>query len=171
MKKNILIMTTVLALAGGGFALAAPAFNGPLARHAPLELLPPEMRDSVRECVTTAVRGLLNLRKEAPLSAEQRTKIQSVIQSHRAEITAQMKTGQAARKAMRDAVVQNGAGSAQAQTAAVAIGEMARQRALLVGRIGAEIHPVLTEQQQQGLDALRGEMEQAVDTLISSTAL
>jgi len=112
------------------------------------------------------VRHVLNFRKESPLSAEQRASVQKILESHRDEICAQMTQGRDARRAMADAAKKD-ANSAATRAAAEKIGDVTRDRALLIAKIGAEVRPLLTPQQQKHIETARGELESLVDAALN----
>jgi Spy/CpxP family protein refolding chaperone len=125
------------------------------------------LRSGIRTLVTDIAQELANLRAEAPLTDAQRKEVRSVVQSHKAEIRAQFEKGRDARRAMIDAVAQNGPDSPEAQKAADAIGEVARNRALLTAKVVSEITPLLTPQQKTlAKDALE-RIEGKVDDMFS----
>ena len=68
---------------------------------------------------------------------------------------------------MREAVSSHGADSAEAKAAASRIGEVARDRALLVGRLATEIKPLLTAEQVGKLQSARSEIEEMIDQAAS----
>lgn len=129
-------------------------------------LLPEKHGSTVREIVRTAVRHFLNFRKESPLSAEQRASVQKILESHRTEIRAQMTQGRDARRAMAEAAKKD-ANSAATRAAAEKLGDVTRDRALFIAKIGAEVRPLLTPEQQKHIEAARGELESLVDAAMS----
>lgn len=129
-------------------------------------LLPEKHGSAVREIVRTAVRHFLNFRKETPLSAEQRASVTKILESHRDEIRAQMTQGCDARRAMAEAAKAD-ANSAATRAAAEKLGDVTRDRALLIAKIGAEVRPLLTPEQQKHIEAARGELESLVDAALN----
>lgn len=127
-------------------------------------IIPDQTRSSIREIVRTAVRHFLNFRKQTPLSEEQKTAISRILAEHRAEIHAQISEGRSARQAMEAAVKENG----NTKAAAEKIGAAARDRALLMARIGAQVRPLLTPEQQKHLEEARSEMDGLVDGALAS---
>ncbi len=120
-------------------------------------------QSGIRLLVSNIAHELLNLREQAPLSDEQRTEVRSVMKSHKAEILAQFEKGRDARRAMMEAVGQDGPDSAEALKAADAIGESARSRALLTAKVVSEITPLLTPEQKtlakSALERIEGEVD------------
>jgi len=149
-------------------ALAFPKLGG--MRDLGEGILPESTRDSIREVVRTVARHALNFRKETPLSDEQREKLAAVLEPHRAEARAIIERGREVRKTYAEVVKQHGPDSAQAREAAEKIGTLARDRALLIARIGMEAKPLLTAEQQDRLDAARQEVESLVDTALAAAA-
>jgi len=129
-------------------------------------LLPEKHGSAVREIVRTAVRHFLNFRKETPLSAEQRASVTKILESHRDEIRAQMTQGSDARRAMAEAAKKD-ANSAATRAAAEKLGDVTRDRALLIAKIGAEVRPLLTSEQQKHIETARGELESLVDAAMN----
>ncbi|MCX6849907.1 MAG: Spy/CpxP family protein refolding chaperone [Verrucomicrobia bacterium] len=112
----------------------------------------------------TAVRHFLNFRKQTPLSEEQKAAIGKILAENREEIRAQINQGRSARHAMEAAVKENGSTKAAAEK----IGDAARDRALLMARIGAQVRPLLTPAQQKQLEDARAEIEGLVDGALAS---
>lgn len=117
----------------------------------------------IREVAQTALRHLLNFRKETPPSAEQKKEVAAVLKQHRPEIRSQIEQGRDARRSMEAAVKEHGADSPETKAAADKIGEAARDRALLVARIAEETRPLLTEAQQKRLDDARKDIQATLD--------
>ncbi len=155
---------TLSLLAVFGLATAVPAMA--FGRNADIGegIIPDQTRTSIREIVRTAVRHYLNFRKQTPLSEEQKAAISKILAEHREEIAAQINRCRAARHAMEAAVKENGS----TKTAAEKIGDAARDRALLMARIGAQVQPLLTPEQQKQLEAARTEIEGLVDGSLAS---
>lgn len=150
-----------------GLAAAAPAMAFGNASDFGAGIIPEETRTSVREIVRAAVRHFLNFRKETPLSDEQKTAISKILQNHRPEIQAQIAKGRDARREMTAAAKEN-ASSPATKAAAEKIGDLARDRALLVARIGAEVRPLLTPGQQKQIESAREEIESLVDAAFAA---
>ena len=155
---------TLSLLAVFGLATAIPAMGFGRSFDIGEGIIPDQARSSIREIVRTAVRHLLNFRKQTPLSEEQKAAISRILAEHREKIGAQIKQGRAARQAMEAAVKDNGSTKAAAEK----IGDAARDRALLMARIGAEVRPLLTPEQQKQLEAARTEIEGLVDGALAS---
>ncbi|MCW0220031.1 MAG: hypothetical protein OJI67_17025 [Prosthecobacter sp.] len=164
--KKILLTLAVAALTLP--ALAFPKLGG--MRDLGEGILPEASRDSIREVVRTVARHALNFRKETPLSDEQREKLAAVLEPYRAEVRAVIERGREVRKTYAEIVKKHGPESAQAREAAEKIGTLARDRALLIARIGVEAKPLLTVEQQQRLDTARQEVESLVDTALAAAA-
>lgn len=165
MKKTLL--TLIVA------ALAIPALALPklgAMRDFGEGLIPEAARGSIREVVQTAARHFLNFRQETPLSDEQRQKIVSIMETHRTEIHGLATRGRDARRACADSVKAQGSESSATREAAAKIGEVARDRALLMAKIGGEVRPLLTADQQKRLEAARDEIEGLVDEALNIAA-
>jgi len=155
---------TLSLLAFFGLATAMPAMAFGRSFDIGEGIIPDQTRSSIREIVRTAARHFLNFRKQTPLSEEQKVAISKVLAEHREEIRAQINQGRAARHAMEAAVKEDG----NAKAAAEKIGDAARDRALLMTRIGAQVRPLLTAEQQKRLEEARGEIEGLVDGALAS---
>lgn len=159
--------STLILLAVIGLAAASPAMALGLNADIGAGIVPAETRSSIREVIRTAVRHFLNFRKETPLSDEQKTAIAKILEEHRPEIQAQLTQGRDARRAMEAAAKEN-ATSPATMAAAEKIGSIARDRALLMARIRAQVRPLLTDEQQKQIESARGEIESLVDAAFAS---
>ena len=155
---------TLLLLAVFGLVTAVPAMAFGRSADIGEGIIPDQTRSSIREIVRTAVRHFLNFRKQTPLSEEQKAAISKILAEHREEIHAQINQGRSARHAMEAAVKENGSTKAAAEK----IGDAARDRALLMARIGVQVRPLLTTEQQEQLEAARTEIEGLVDGALAS---
>jgi Spy/CpxP family protein refolding chaperone len=154
-------------LAVFGLAAASPAMAFGRKADIGAGIVPEETRSSVREVIRTAVRHFLNFRKETPLSDDQKAAISKILQEHRPEIQAQITKGRDARRAMEAAAKEN-ATSPTTKAAAEKIGDIARDRALLMARISAKVRPLLTAEQQKQIESARDEIESLVDAAFAS---
>ncbi len=157
-----ILILTLLAVFGLVTAVPAMAFG----RSAEIGegIIPDQTRSSIREIVRTAVRHFLNFRKQTPLSEEQKAAIAKILAENREEIRAQINQGRSARHAMEAAVKENGSTKAAAEK----IGDAARDRALLMARIGSQVRPLLIPAQQKQLEDARAEIEGLVDGALAS---
>lgn len=131
-------------------------------------LLPEAPRDALRELARKLARHALNFRDETPLTKEQKQKLAEVMKTHRSEIKAVMERGRDSRRAYEQVVKSHGPESSQTREAAEKIGAVARDRALLMGRILSQAKPLLTAEQQQRVDTARLEIESLLDSALSS---
>ncbi len=150
---------TLSLMAVFGLATAIPAMALGRSFDIGEGIIPDQTRSSIREIVRTAVRHVLNFRKQTPLSEEQKTAISKMLAEHREEIRAQINQGRTAHHAMEKAMKENGSTKAAAEK----IGDAARDRALLMARIGAQVRPLLTAAQQKQLEDAHTEIEGLVD--------
>ncbi len=155
---------TLSLLAVFGLATAIPAMAFGRSADIGEGIIPDQTRSSIREIVRTAVRHFLNFRKQTPLTDGQKAAISKILAEHREEIRAQINQGRAARHAMEAAVKENGSTKAAAEK----IGDAARDRALLMARIGVQVRPLLTPEQQKQLETARSEIEGLVDGALAS---
>ena len=156
MKRMLTFFVIAASITGIGFAASSSSDT----------LLPEKHGSAVREIVRTAVRHVLNFRKETPFTAEQRASVSKILESHRDEIRAQMTQGREARRTMAEAAKKD-ANSAVTRTAAEKLGDITRDRALLIAKIGAEVRPLLTPEQQKHIETARGELESLVDAAMN----
>lgn len=154
-------------LAVFGLAAASPAMAFGRKADIGAGIVPEETRSSVREVIRAAVRHFLNFRKETPLSDEQRTAIGKILQEHRPEIQAQLAKGRDARRAMAAAAKEDATGPA-AKATAEKIGDLARDRSLLMARISAKVRPLLTPEQQKQIESAREEIDSLVDAAFAT---
>jgi len=155
MKRILTFVVIAAGVTGIGFAAASSSDT----------LLPEKHGSAIREIVRTAVRHVLNFRKETPLTAEQRASVAKILETHREEIRTQMTKGRDARRAMAEAAKKD-ANSAATRAAAEKLGDLTRDRALLIAKIGAEVRPLLTPEQQKHIETARGELESLVDAAL-----
>jgi Spy/CpxP family protein refolding chaperone len=163
MKKLPLIAAATLAAAFGTIHAASASDTAAAASHE-------NVRGKIRALVSDVAHELLNFREQAPLSDGQRTEVRDILKSHKAEIAAQFQKGKDARRAMIEAVAQKGPDSPEALKAADAIGESARSRALLTGRVVSEITPLLTPEQKTLAKSALERIEGKVDGLFSEVS-
>jgi Spy/CpxP family protein refolding chaperone len=155
MKRILTFVVIAAGVTGIGFAAASSSDT----------LLPEKHGSAIREIVRTAVRHVLNFRKETPLTAEQRASVAKILETHREEIRTQMTKGRDARRAMAEAAKKD-ANSAATRAAAEKLGDLTRDRALLIAKIGSEVRPLLTPEQQKHIETARGELESLVDAAL-----
>lgn len=122
----------------------------------------------LRTLASTALRHFLNFRKETPLSAEQKQAVTSIVQSHRDEIRAQVRSGIEARRAMATVAGAQGADASATRAAAEKLGAVACDRALLTARILGEVRPILTPDQVSRIQSARTELESLIDHTLAS---
>lgn len=152
---SLAIGAVAIGIVGSSTAMAARPFEGLFGNGG-----------KAREVVATMVRSLLNFRHDTPLSSEQREQVQAILETHKPEIRSQITKSRDARRSMIGAAKAN-PDSEATRKAADQIGEAARDRALLMAKIGAEIHPLLTPEQQKNLESTRAEIEAAVDQALT----
>lgn len=156
MKRILTFLVIAASVTGIGFAAASSSDT----------LLPEKHGSAIREIVRTAVRHVLNFRKETPLTAEQRASVSKILESHRDEIRAQMNQGREARRTITEAAKKD-ANSTATRAAAEKLGDVTRDRAMLIAKIGAEVRPLLTAEQQKHIETARGELESLVDAALN----
>jgi len=133
-------------------------------------MLSSEADGPFKEIRLTAVRHLLNFRKETPLTDEQKSQVKEIFRTHRSEIKTQFEKSREARQLMQKTVKEKGADDVATKAAAQAIGDAARERALLAAKISSEIRPLLTAAQQERLEAARAEIDPLLGRLFEEAA-
>lgn len=153
MKKVILIAFTAAAVTLGASTYAASDTAGS----------PGPIRSRLRVLFSGIGQELREFRQQAPLSDQQRSQVKDILKSHKSEIAAQFQKGKEAHRNMKDAVEQSGPDSALTLKAADSVGDAARTRALLVGKIASEIAQILTPEQRKLAGEARTRIESTVD--------
>lgn len=154
--KSSLLAVTLIAATSATAVLAAGPSDEVLLRQA-----------KVREVVRTVVRNLMEFRKDTPLSDEQKTQIRDIVQTYHSDMRQQAETGKAAREAFRKAAAES-PDSKETLAAAEAIGNAARDRALLAAKIRAEVRPLLTPEQQASIESTWKSVSDKVDAVIDT---
>lgn len=102
-------------------------------------------------------------RESLALTDSQKQEIRGVLKGFKGQIKDQWDEGKTARNAMRDAVKANGADSAEAKSAAKAVGAAAEHRALLIAEIATKVKPILTADQVSKIESAWSEIENLID--------
>lgn len=108
------------------------------------------------------------LREDLALTGGQKTRIRGIMKSHLTPIKSQWESGKAARETMRRASLDHGPGSPEAKAAANTLGDIARDRSLLIAKIAAEVRPILTDEQLKKFEKSRLEFESLIDTKLDA---
>ena len=164
MKRTILSFILITAVALPALALPGPGINNNIGEN----ILPAATRHHLREIAQAVTRNFLNFRKETPLSPDQRQKISEILETHRADIHSLIVRGRDARRTCVSTVKSSGPEAAATREAAEKIGTVARDRALLMARMGSEVRPLLSPGQQQRLESGREEIEGLIDQALAS---
>lgn len=107
-------------------------------------------------------------RSDLELTADQKASIRAILVRHKESIRTQWGQGKSARDSMRKATLEHGPESAEAREAASVLGNVARDRSLLIARIATEVRPILSEGQLRKFEKARGEFEAFIDSKIDS---
>jgi len=164
MKKTLIILAAALVALP---ALALP--NGGLLKDT--GLLPEGSRSRLRGIVQTAVRHLLNFREETPLSADQRSQVGAILKQHGTEIRELMKRGRDARRSFEEIARKGSPDSAVTREAAGKLADVTRDRALLMAKVGGQVRPLLTPDQQKRLETARTEIHDLIDAALAEKNL
>jgi Spy/CpxP family protein refolding chaperone len=166
MRKLMIVMGLGVSLfigciAGGAVTAAAATSSGALDFDSP---------SPIRLLITGQIGRLMTLRSELNLSADQRAKIKSIVQSHRQEIVAVARPIVDKRRALRDAV---NAPSPDEKTIRAAANDLASSigdAAVLASKVKAEVRGVMTPDQSSKLNDFRKASDGAVDRFINDFA-
>lgn len=102
-------------------------------------------------------------RENLGLTDTQKQEIRGVLKGYKSRIKDQWEESKTARNSMRDAVKAHGADSAEAKSAAKAVGTAAEHRALLIADIAAKVKPILTPDQVSKIESAWSEIENLID--------
>ncbi len=147
MKIATLSLGLAAAVAGISFAAgplkAAPGEGGPLRR--------------------ILAGRFAGFRESLALTDSQKQEIRGVLKDYKGRIKDQWEEGKSSHNALRDAVKEHGVDSAEAKSAAKAIGSAAEHRALLVAEIAVKVKPILTADQVSKIQSAWSEIENLID--------
>jgi periplasmic protein CpxP/Spy len=159
METNPLGMCLLAAALACGLGQTGYAAPGPLGDEMP------EARP-VRMFLSGQLGRLLELRSELDLTADQRSQIREIVKSHRQEIADAIRPMVEKRRALRDATLAENANEATIRAAADELGKAIGDAAVVGSHVKAEIHKVLTPEQQEKISHFRGESQSAVDKFL-----
>jgi Spy/CpxP family protein refolding chaperone len=162
MKKRYMIIGAALVLTG--VAVWSVAQVGPVRKHG---------AGAGKACHGPApqlARGTIGrwmvLRSELDITDDQREQIKSIVQSHRDAFRPLIGKVVAAKRALREAVIEPEADEARIRAAAAELGREVGEAAVLASKVAAEVRPVLTEEQIERLEQFRVDQGAAVDRWI-----
>ncbi len=115
-----------------------------------------------------AFQKLKALRSDLDLSFGQKIKIHSVVKGYKDSLKSQWAAGKAARGSLKEAITAHGTESPEVQTAATALAEASRGRALLFAKIAGDIRPILSEEQARKFETARQEFEALIQSKLDS---
>lgn len=115
-----------------------------------------------------ALQKIKALREDLALTADQKGKVKAIVKSHKTPIKAQWSKGKTAREALRKASSDHGPESPEAKAAAAKVGDVARDRALLMAKIAHEVRPILTPEQLRKFEKARFEFQSLIETKLDS---
>lgn len=98
------------------------------------------------------------------LSDAQREQVRTIVESHRDELRELGERGMHARQALEAAVMANVFDEAAIRAAAAEVGVVEADMAVARARISAEVHQVLTAEQQAKLEQLRAQMRERMES-------
>jgi Spy/CpxP family protein refolding chaperone len=92
--------------------------------------------------------------RQLGLTADQQTRVRSILRAHADEIEAQIQAGVDSRRALRVATLAQPADEVEIRRLAARLGEVRADSAVLRARIRSEVWPILTTEQQEKARAL-----------------
>jgi protein CpxP len=98
------------------------------------------------------------------LSDAQKEQVRTIVESHRDELRELGERGMHARQALEAAVMANVFDEAAIRAAAAEVGVVEADMAVARARISAEVHQVLTAEQQAKLEQLRAQMRERMES-------
>lgn len=116
--------------------------------------------------VTGQVGRLMVLKSEMEITDDQREKIRSIVESHKAQIAPVAKGLATQGRALRDAVASDKSDEKAIRAAAGDLGKSIGDAAVLAAKIRAEVRPVLTQEQRKTLEGFREQSDKAMDRMI-----
>jgi Spy/CpxP family protein refolding chaperone len=102
------------------------------------------------------------------LSDDQKTRIKTVLKAHASEIETQMTASAAARRAVHEAVLAQPVDEAAIRAAALQLGQVHADGAVLFARIHTEIQPILTDAQRAKIQSFRDRVRSRADSAVKS---
>ena len=151
-RKSALIGAGILALAIGGLLagrLSAGAF--PEKAHSGL-----------------GPRLFGRIARALDLSDDQKARIKTLLKAHATEIETQMKASATARRAVHDAVLAQPVDEAAIRAAALQLGQVHADGAVLFAKIRLEIQPILTDEQRGKIQSFRERARHRADSSVKN---
>jgi Spy/CpxP family protein refolding chaperone len=102
------------------------------------------------------------------LSADQKTRIKAVLKAHATEIETQMNASAAARRAVHEAVLAQPVDETAIRAAALQLGQVHADGAVLFAKISTEIQPILTEAQRGKIQSFRDRARHRADSAVKN---
>jgi Spy/CpxP family protein refolding chaperone len=102
------------------------------------------------------------------LSDDQKTRIKTVLKAHATEIETQMKASAASRRAVHEAVLAQPVDEAAIRAAALQLGQVHADGAVLFAKIRTEIQPILTAEQLGKIQSFRDRARQRADSAVKN---
>ncbi len=109
---------------------------------------------------------LLMLRSELNLTADQRTQIRTILQSHRAEIAKAVAPLVADRRALRDLTTADTTDEKAIRAASTKLADDIGDAAILAAKVKGEVRKIITPDQLQKIQDFRKQSDGAVDRFI-----
>jgi Spy/CpxP family protein refolding chaperone len=106
--------------------------------------------------------------KVLDLSDDQKAQVKTILRAHAAEIQAQLKTGQDARRSLHDAILTDPIDEATIRARAADLSKVEGDGALLYAKVRAEIYPLLRDDQKQKIVDFRAKMRAKGDRNVRS---
>jgi Spy/CpxP family protein refolding chaperone len=151
-QKSAVLGFAIVALAAGGLLagrISAGAF--PQAGHSEFGL-----------------RAFGHIARALDLSGDQKARIKTILKAHAPEIETQMKASAAARQAVHDAVLAQPVDETAIRAAALRLGQVHADGAVLFAKVRTEVEPILTEEQRAKVQKFRDRAGNRSDAAIKS---
>ncbi len=107
-----------------------------------------------------ATRIFARMARTLDLTDDQKARIKDVLRAHADEIKAQMQASGDARRALHDAVMAPQIDESAVRTAAMKVGQVQGDGAVLFARLRTDIEPILTDAQKAKVQSLREKVRQ-----------
>ena len=102
------------------------------------------------------------------LTDDQKARIKTVVKSHASEIETQMEASAAARRAVHEAVLAQPVDEAAIRAAALRLGQVHADGAVLFAKVRTEVQPILTEEQRGKIQNFREKARRRADSAVKN---
>lgn len=152
-RRSVLAATLL-----GGLAVSGLLAGRLLARQGDLGHMHPD----------AAPKMFRHLAKQLDLSADQQSQIRGILKNHADEISANVRAGMDARRALHQAVLAQPVDEQAIRSLAMQAGQAHGEAAILYAKIRGEVWPLLTAEQRDKMTQLHGRMKDRGDAALDS---